>query len=446
MSSKWLSPFVFKKESQDFSFSQYNQNNIITEYHIYSPWQLETNPELLFQVKKEISENGHCEIELNKLCPYKLEISEETLEKIQYQIEKNIETQLVLSNLESAHLYRIKNINFDRKNPKVIVDDVFILSAHEERGASEVEKTLESFIEGCEKENIFGGHAPRLYKVQQGEARSEYKEFKWSLKRRNLTYDYFIESKELQENVYQDLWKSLTKASQHELIVSGLLYHESLFLAHPDKWQKLEDSFKTFQNAVYVELNDLYIDKLCRAINMSESLMGAWRKYKEQNPTQEFTTILDELVEGERELIKTFNEFSIYIGGIKNFLFYLKQHFSKNLVNEESLYIENFIGAINHIVEPYRLCEIMQLLEIYNKVNCWINEVRGTGDDFSVDATTQRECNLKLSGVLNAISSNDIDQNLILKLGREKSSSHTPKPTLEGQVKSLFNIDLKKAA
>lgn len=444
MGSKWLCPFIFRKESQDFSFSQYNENNRLREYHIYSPWQMETNPELLYQIKKEISENGSSEIQINNLCPYNLKISDEQMEGIQNQLNQNIETQLVLSNLESVHLYRIKNINFEKENLQVIVDDVFILSAHEERSSQEIEHTLQSFVDGDVKECVFGTNSVR--RINTGESSDQTQEFKWSLKRRNLTYDYFIESKELQENVYPEYWNHLTKSSQHELIISGLSYHESLFLPHGEKWQKLEESFASFKKAVYVELNDLYVEKLCRAINMSESLIVAWDKYKELNPAQDFKNVLEDLVEGRAEIIDNYDDFCTYIAGIKNFLFSLRQHFSKSLVNEESLYIENFISAVNHLVEPYRLCEIRELIETYNKIDCWIEEVGSLDKKKSLDPVTQRECNLKLSGLISSISSSDFDQNVVLKLTREKSSSHTPKPTLEGQVKSLFNIDLKKAA
>lgn len=443
MGSKWLHPFVYHKHSQDFSFSHFNLHNFKEEFHIYIPWETDKNPELMFRIKKQLNDSGECRLDLDSICKEMLTIKSEDLSRIKAQLAGDEETHIVMSNLDSIHLYRLKDINHVNQKVSLVVDDVFILSAHEDKGSQEVLNTLECFVGGREKENVFTG---RYLNQDQSIDRESFREFKWSLKKRNLTYEYFIETKELQENIYGGFWKFLTKASQHELTVSGLSYHKSLYLPHFERWQELESSFYQFKHAVYIELNDLYVGKLCRAISMSTPFYEAWEKYKLANPQQNFVKVLDSIIQGEKELIDNFKDFSVYVDGIKPFLFSLKQYFSKNLVCEEALFIENFITSHDNLVAPYRLCEIRDFIDTYNRIEKWIEEVSNLKSTNHIDTRTQRECNLKLSGLISSISSGESGHNIILKLLREKSSCRETKPTLEGQVKNLFNIDLKKAA
>lgn len=434
MGSKWLSPFVYTKTSQDLNFKSFHSEKSPEELHFYSPWNQEKNPELLYKIKQKIVESGSCKIDLNLVSGKHLDISLAVMTIISNQIKDGKETHLVLSNLDSIHVYRVCEFELNGDGHTLFVDDVFVLSAHEDNGSCGVSEQLTQFVERGYTEKIFATHSNKSF------------DFKWSLKERSITFEYYIASKELQENIYKDCWQYLTKSAQHELVGSTICYHQSLFLPHLEKWISLEETFSKFKSAAYIELNDLYIEKLCLAINTSRPLAEAWRKFRDHYPENDFTITLDKLIKGEIALIEEFNQFNIYIDGIKNFLFFLKQYFSKNLVNEESLFIESFISNHEQLVEPYRLIELREILSTYNEIEHWIGEVTIAYNQNLIEQVTQRECNLKLSGLINSISSLDPKQNILLKLLKEKSSSHIPKQTLEGQVKGLFNIDLKKAA
>lgn len=461
MSHVWQKPRIFERESNIYTFSHnplLQKNKFL---HIFMPWNEIGEPELMFKIKDQISKEGFVNIPFFKGRGRPCDITSEVLSRLKEQLAQNSETHLIMSNLDSIHVLRVVKVQtYDEvkfANNQIFnylkgsicdfkfwfkIDDMFVLDANHDKVAGTIEQRLGKFISDSQKQNIFNPAKQVFAKGTEGDKRI--KRPKWIESNRSLTYDYFVRSCELKNNIYQDCWSFLGRKTQHELISSDLKRYSGVFFRDDKKWIHLKQSFDHYYHALINELNEVYLFPLVSAISEYSSLNDAWFDLDNSLVNPRVKTMLEDLLIGKKAYIDSLDDFLYYTKSAKSFLFSLKQKFIKKIHKEEFLRVESFLCRQESLIESLICHKIVGRIEAIMHIQLWIGEI-DTHVSY-LQTSDLNNCNLKLSHLLSIMSSASYEDNIFFKLIEEKSSRGVSKNTFEEQVKDLLSIDFKETA
>lgn len=462
MSIDWDKTRYLEKESNIYSFSQNPLLKRNHNIHLYMPWSSERENELMFRVKECICKRGFANLPFMEKNGAAATIPLEVLTRLKAQLQEGRETHLVMSNLDSIHILRVTkilnrnetkklydyNLNFyGEKHSKydlwIQVDDLFVLEANHDGNTDAITKKLEEYIETIQTQNVF---KPMLKPI--GEETAEHKIMihgeRWVDMNRSVTYDYFIRSCELRDNIFQDTWNYLSRKTQHELISCELARYNAIFYRDQEKWNYLRSSFEAYREAIFSELNSVYVFPFINAIATYESLQEAWEGLGNGLVNPRIKKMIAELLSGERKQIDSLEDFLYYTQNAKSLLFTLKQKFTRKIHKEEFLLVENFLIRQESLVESMNCSPLVQKLKLIIEMKDWMestNKIIPTAPIVEV-----KDFNLKLSHILSMMVSANYQDNIFFKLIEEKAAKGLVQKTFEDQVKTLINTGLKRAA
>ncbi len=453
MSFEWKKTQVFYRNSNIYSFTKnplFRKNQYA---HIYMPWLSKYEDEFMFQLKALINKRGYAYIPLMDIGQNEFLFEEEEIENINLQAKTGFgETQLVMSNMSSIHIFKLCEIcedwevsnkttidHFDIKKYKkwIKVDDVFVLDVDHVGGEKEILNQLESFINEDQVQNIF-------LTINETPKEKIKTKAKWINRERNLTYEYFIRSCELKDNIYQDAWEYFSRATQHELINCELLRQKCVFQRGDEKWASLQESFFAYQNALILELNDIYILPLVNAISNFESLNGAWKVAQEGLINKKLMILIRDILSGHSTEIDNLDDFLYFTQNAKSFYYSLKNQFAKKFHKEEFLLVENFLEKQEALIDSFHCRKIVEKINLINQLNEWVEN--SYSNKHQVNLADIKNSNLKLTHLLSIMVSANPSDNLFFQLIEEKTERVASLKSFDEEVKGLVPHYFKKIA
>ena len=460
MSINWKNIFVFKRESNIYTFSKNPLERKDIVYHIFMPWSSVVDEELMFKVKEAIKINGSSYIPLFEIDGTDFELIDEDIEAFNRQISSQVETHLVLSNFESIHILRIAKIEtaenvekikndilpsfkpFLKKSTAFLrVDDLYVYDVnHVASEDNDIIDVLENFVESPQTHNIFQSFKNTLGVSEDISAVHK----RWVDINRSLSYDYYIRACELEDNIYQETWPYFSKKTQHDLISSALDRHKGVFHRDIKKWEHLVSSFRSFKNALISELNAVYIRPLINAVVEYDILKEAWDEVQTGVIEKKISKLIGDLLSGEINEVESLEEFLFYIKSAKSFLFSLKNKFTKKIHKEEFLRIENFLIKQESLIESLSCRGLDKKIHSIIEIEDWIEHTNLNISSSSKEIV--KDCNLKLSHLLSLMASASYTDNIFFKLIEEKAARGTVQKSFEDEVKNLLRIEVKKVA
>lgn len=420
------------------------------------PWEEKSVHNLMFKFKKLIVEGGHCHIPFVEKNLSQAKMSEEEFEKIKIQIENKSETHLVMSNMDSIHIFRLEEIIKKPRSVRTIdefkgdkydvwfkVGDLFVYHANHTDDEKQIVDQLDDLLNSDQTQYLFVNS--QTLEIA-GDNSEKYNQFsRWLELNRNLTYDYFIRNCELEENIYQESWEALNKRTQHFLIMAEQARHKGVTHRDYEKTKHLKESLENYLSAVINELNEVYIRPLINSFNEYECMRVAWEETQDGLMSPKIKSIINELLESDSDQLKSIELFLEYLQSSKSFLFSLKKRFTKMIGKEEYLLIENFLGRQEGLVDSFTCRGIYQKLESILLIKNWLKEVLDQGAKISPKEL--KSINLKLTHLLTIMSSISYEDNIFFKLVEEKTAKGVIKRNFEDEVKALIKgEDTKKAA
>lgn len=454
---KWAHSKVFERISNIYTFSKdpLLQRNV--RRHIFMPWDEARAHNLMFKIKKAINEKGECSIpfmEKDLSCSF---MSDELFESLKMQIDEQVETHLVMSNMDSIHIFRVDGIfrysekggEIEKKNtiPELEacdkhkvwfkVGDLFVYKANHNRDSDEIGQALEELITSQQTQNLFVSAQTVELSADSSEKYSQFS--RWLEMNRNLTYDYFIRSCELQENVYQESWPILNRRTQHFLIMAEQARHKGIMYRDAEKMQFLKESLENYLSAVINELNEIYIRPLINAFSDYPCLREAWDETQAGLIHPGMQEIINELLESQSDQIKSIELFLEYLKTAKSFLFSLKTRFTKKIAKEEFLLIENFLCRQESLVESFSCKGLYEKLQSILAIKNWLKSVIDSPRKLSPNEL--KSGNLKLTHLLTIMCSTSYEDNIFFRLVEEKTSRGIVKRTFEDEVKALLKLE-----
>lgn len=452
--SNWKNPKIFKRFSSIYTFSRNPLLKKDENCHIYIPWNPEIVDDLMFQLKKKIENVGSVYIPYMDLDQKPVKVSKEEVAELNQQIEKSVETHLVMSNFDSVHVFRvigfIQHKGQDDGNPEkyldclsdqkfnywIEVDDVYVLDANHTGKNEDFEEQLDTLVSQEQTQKIF--IAP--YKKEL-EATGVHQ--KWVEQGRNLTYDYFIRQCELKDNIYQDMWDYLSRNTQHHLIKCELKRNKSVFERGQSKGRLLVESFQAYKNALVSELNEVYILPLVSAIENYECLAEAWEEIQSNGLiNRQVTAHIQKILDSKCTQLEDLEDFIFYTKNAKSFFFSLKNMFAKKIHKEEFLLVENFLFKQESLIDSFACRDLHDKVQFIIEIDKWIQDNLAFIDEVTLDEL--KDLNLKLSHLLSIMASASYHDNIFFKLIEEKAARGTVQKTFEDEVKSLLSLRLQK--
>ncbi len=461
--SQWNRPYVFTRSSNIYTFSRNPLPQKNNYSHIYMPWTEEVVHDLLFKVKSEISESGSCVIPFMDCELNRIGLTNEELIQFEKQLSFGVETHLVMSNMDSIHILKVRSVLTSKelkKNKKISklsifedkdqfqfwieVDDLFVYRVNHSGTAELVESDLEALVNDEQNQNFF-------VPIQQLNIYDSHKSddlraqaLKWTELNRNLTYDYFIRSCELEENIYQDTWKDLSRRTQYCLIMTEQLRHKGILYKDQEKLNFFKDSFESYLSALINELNEVYIGPLNKVYHGYESLQDVWKGLQEGLVHPELRTIMTHLFEHSDNQIATLETFLIYMNNAKTCLFSMKHKYEKKIGKEEYLLMENFLTRQENLIELFLCKKLDKKLESTIEVKNWLQYIMDSKESLSL--TEIKDCTLKLSHLLTIMTSASYKDNLFFQLTEQKTLRGVVRKSFEEEVRDLNKLYLKKVA
>ncbi len=453
---KWDRSQIFERISNIYTFSKDPLLQKNKRKHVFIPWDLGAQKDLMFKIKSVIFDKGKCDVPfMNKdFSPAKL--SAEQIKSLEKQLEKGHETHLVMSNLDSIHVLRIDRVLKKPRSLTTIEDlrscssdvwfsvgDLFVYKANHNNDRNEIISALDELLHSQQTQNFFLCGQSLELKDQSEEVTKRFTS--WLEINRNLTYDYFIRSCELQENVYQESWPLLNRKTQHFLIMAEQARHNGVMQRDLEKTGFLKESFECYLSAVLNEMNEVYIRPLINAFNDYPCLLEAWKETSEGLISPKVREIVGDLVESGSYQIKSLELFLEYLGAAKSLLFSLKSRFTKKIGKEEYLLIESFLGRQESLVDSFTCRGLRSKLESLLAIKNWLKSAMAQSKQAPSHELKNR--NLKLTHLLTIMCSISYEDNVFFKLVEEKTSRGVIKRTFEDEVKALLKLeDLRKSA
>lgn len=452
--TNWDKPFVFERTSNIYTFSKNPLHQKNNNFHLYIPWSVSIENELMFKIKNQISSKGKCLIPFMGKQFENENISNEEFENILMQISLGVETHLVMSNLDSIHIFKVNNLIKTKENQMdngdtielfktnnsnfefwIEVNDLFVFKANHGENESIIKDELENLVFNQITQTFF---TPiQNFKIQN-KVDEKASALKWVEVNRNLTYDYFIRSCELEENIFQEAWLDLSRRSQHCLILSEQVRHKGVLYKNDEKLIVLKESFEAYVSGVLNELNEIYISPLVNAFMEYSSLQEAWQDIQTGLVNPDLKKLLQKMYSTKQKQLESIEEFLIYVNTIKTCLFSFKNRFTKKIGKEEYLLIENFLTRQEALIESFNSRGLDTKLKNILEVKNWLGSVVNNLD--SLSSRDQKNAALKLTHILSIISGSSYEDNIFFKLIEEKTSKGIQKRSFEDEVKSLNKL------
>ena len=444
-------PQIFSRISNVYTFTNNPLEAKAQTLNFYIPWCNSFDPELMFKIKDVLVNEGLALIPLMDKELTEWNISEDQLFQLQRQIREGEETQLVMSNLDSIHVFNISGIittrEFEDYGPDdfaigqkedfktwLKVNDVYVLKANHVGNHFDVEKELLEFMKEPQTQKIFSTK-PSATSELIGSAR-------WIEQNRSLTYDYFIRSCELKENVYQSAWSFLLRRTQHELIMSELLRHQGILVRGEEKWQMLKSSFEAYKSAVLLELAAIYLAPLVETIKDFNCLQASWLELQDGLIHPKLKMFLQKCTRRDLVVFDSIEEVEFYFKNAKSLFFSLEKRLNKRDFNENYLLVERFLDRQNSLVDSFLFRKLKMDIQCLGDIENWISNQ----ENFIQDVTILNQMNLKLSHLLSKLLSSSCTDNLLFKLLEEKASHFSVKTSLRDEVRNLEYFKVKKTA
>lgn len=459
----WEKARVFERKSKVHSYSKKALSlGGQSQIHLFIPWSSNEESDLMFRLKSIVTKNQSTFIPYMNLNYENGQISEADLDLIKKQISKGVETHLYMSNLESIHIWKIKDIvgrtDYQKLDTEktipffkkmnhfelwVEVEDVFVLKASHTAGKSDILNELENVVSNFQTHQIFSP----IQKLYVDDASSDAKRaeiYRWVEVGRSVTYDYFIRSCELEDNIYQDCWRELSRATQHCLIVAEQTRHNSVLYQNEQKLYYLKESFENYLSALMNELNEIYIRPFISVFHEYPVMHEAWREIQGagRSPVHE---LINALLEQEKDHVGSIQDFLKFIKNAKSFFFSLKNKFARRIGREEDLQLENFLSRQENLVESFLAKRLDVKLNNLLQIKDWFKDIVSGME--GLDKESLRICTLKITHLLTIMSSYNYDDNIFFKIIEEKTSRGVVRRTFEEEIKSLLtpSNDVKAA-
>jgi hypothetical protein len=450
LSDKWNNPFVFERISNIYTFSKDPLLKKNVHKHIFIPWNEAHLDEFMFKVKKRIAHNGKCNLPFMGQDLTKHQLDKEVIKQLQEQIQSGIETHLIMSNFDSIHVYRLDEIHVSKKLKSGIPEidknqysvwfelgDMYVYTANHVKEDANIELELESLIMDQQTHNLFVPFNKfSLSPKKKDEASTP---ARWLEIERNLTYDYFIRSCELENNVYQDSWMLLSRRTQHCLISSELARHKGILCQEEEKLEHLKESFEFYFSALINELNEVYIRPIVKAFHQYDCLREAWDEIQAGLVHPKIVELISEFIKDDQAQLNSIEKFLEYQVSAKSFLFSLKNKFTKKIDKEEFLLLENFLCRQESLIESFSCRHLDRKLESLLEIKECIRDVMLTQG--KLELKELKDYNLKLSHLLTIMSSTSYEDNIFFKLVEEKTSKGVLKRSFEDEVKQLIKLN-----
>ena len=428
--------------------------------HMYMPWSEEVDQEYMFKIKAEIRDHGHCYMplmELDGTNTYKHQGQKERDEKINKLEDQtrssHVETHLLMFNQKVIHVLNIAEYYQDISSIKneipkflkekvsdqyhwVKVSDLYVLDVDYLGVKEDLNKKLLDFMESEKEQSIFTDHTSHDIEFNlQGNNSTK----KWVKAERQLTYDYFMKSCELEESIYPNCWSDISRNAQHLLVQGEILRKESILARNTQKWDGLTEAFSFYRNAIMWELNEVYVFPLVDAITRFESFSKVWGQYtQETSGNHESIKLINDIVLGKENCINDFNDFLYFMDHIKAVTFTLKNQISKKFFSEEFLIVEKFINKQDLKIESFKYKNISHEIKMLKKIETWVHESNKVMIDLT--ALQVKTCNLKLTHLLSMMNSSSDKNNILFRLIEEKSEHPCSSPNLDEEVNFLSAI------
>lgn len=449
----WDKAKVFDRQSKVFSFSKKALHKSETLLHLFVPWSSKEIDDLMFRLKAMVTQSGNAYIPLIHLNHESLTLTEDQYRNLKNQLERGVETHLYMSNMESIHVWKVKGVlkkeDAEKIPPEltvyekpasskahywVEVEDVFVLKASHTLAEDEIIHELESIINNIQTHQIFSPIQKLTIDDNDGLKRIEVK--RWVELGRSVTYDYFIRSCELEDNIYQDLWKDLSRATQHCLIVADQVRHNGVLYRDVQKFHFLKESFENYLSAVMNELNEIYIRPFISVFNEYASMHEAWQEVQQNFVNPKIQTLINDLIDSDKDHVASIQDFLLYVKNAKSLLFSLKSKFAKKIAREEYLQLESFLSRQENLVESF-LCKKLDVkLHGLLEIKDWFKNIVSNIDN--LDKESLKNYTLKVTHLLTLMSSCNYTDNIFFKILEEKTSRAYVARTFEEEIKELM--------
>lgn len=452
---KWARSQVFERTSNIYTFSKNPLLRKNSRRHLFIPWKESVVHNLMFKLKKALRDKGECYIPFMESDLSPASLSAEALEQLKAQIGEGAETHLVMSNLDCIHIFRVDDISEKKATREetieefgdsekyrvwIKVGDLYVHKANHVKDSNEIEESLEELICSPQTQNLFVPAQALELSSDSGEKRGQFS--RWLELNRDLTYDYFIRSCELRENVYQECWQALNRRTQHFLIMAEQARHKGIMYRDEEKTRFLKESLENYLSAVINELNEVYVRPLIKAFKDYPCMAEAWEETRSGLVHPEMRDIINGLLESGGDQIGSIEVFLAYLRTAKSFLFSLKTRFTKRIGKEEYLLIENFLCRQESLVESFSCKRLDQKLESVLAVKNWLKGVIECSGALS--PADLKDANLKLTHLLTIMCSTSYEDNVFFKLIEEKAAKGVVKRSFEDEVKALLKLKLAK--
>lgn len=443
-------PFVFERATNILLFSRNTLPIKSTSTHLYIPWTTDFDKDLLFKVKSNLLENGTSFIPFADLNMNPADISNEVLVTIKEQLSSNIETHLVMSNGESIHILKVSGVGsvepsklktesrefvdsfraLKKTYVWIEVEDLYVYRANHSEDLS-IEDELTLLIEQEQRGYFFSP----IQKINI-ENNVDLEATNWVKVQRNLTYDYFVRSRELEQNIFQGSWGELSAPTRHCLISFEQLRHKALLHKNSEKFMLLKESFELYLSGILNELNEVYISSFSSTFDRYSCLQDAWREVKDSLVNAKLRKILEETYSRADKQLTSLEDFLFYIDKIKSCFFSLKNKFSKKIGKEEYLIVENFLTKQEAMIDSLVARELDQKIKCLVKVKNWLNQYSNIS---SIDSLEINQVSLKLTHILSILGSTNYEDNIFFKVLEEKTTKGFIRRTFEDEVHSLVS-------
>ncbi|MCO4753539.1 MAG: hypothetical protein KC478_03610 [Bacteriovoracaceae bacterium] len=459
---QWARSKVFERISNIYTFSKdpLLQKNI--RKHVFIPWDEKSAYNLMFKIKQVIQDKQKCYVPFMESDLCAAELTDKMFDEIYEQVHSGVETHLVMSNFDSIHIFRVDNIhksvdvqkeltkhslddfknNQDSYKVWFELGDLFVYKANHAQNSVEIHQALEDLIISHQTQNLFV--TAQTFELSQEKAEVYNQHSRWLEMNRNLTYDYFIRSCELQDNVYQEAWGVLSRRTQHFLITAEQARHKAFMYRDIEKVQYLKESVESYISSVINELNEVYIRPLINAFENYPCLREAWDEMQSGLVHPKMQAIINDLLASESDQLKSLELFLEYLETAKSFLFSLKNRFVKKIAKEEFLLIENFLCRQESLVESFTCRGLDAKLRSLIAIKNWLKSYLDTPGEISPQEL--KDLNLKLTHLLSIMCSISYEDNIFFKIVEEKTSKGVIKRSFEDEVKALIKGQILKIA
>lgn len=417
-----------------------NKSELLT--HLYLPWTEEIDLELMFKVKKQLRSTGVCYIPLLELSGDSANINDDQFANLKNQLKLNyFETHLVMNNQKVVHILKVDDIlatnNLDEKisnefqipnasvaNFWVKVSDLYVLDVDYLGVKDDINNKLVRFMQEEQQRVLFQ---------------------KWIKTDRQLTYDYFMRSCELEESIYPMCWQGISSKSKHLLIHGETLRKEAVSLRDSQKWKALQEAFESYKNAVMWELNETYVFPLIDSLLRYENCLKEWRSFASSQIEKDSTLkLIEELLSKKTDSIDNFNCFLTFVKDLKSHLFSFKREFTNKLFSEEFLILEKCLEKHEQRIEAFKYQGLCEKVDMLSQLELWVGQVKK--DLIRLEPMALKNCTLKLGHILSLINTSSQDNNIFFSLLEIKLERSCSCLDLNDEVKALFEAPKLKVS